>query len=106
MTAAGREPVLCAPGLRSHPTSWDEITAARPDVVVVAPCGYDCAGAATQAATISGHLPVDAQLWAVDANAYIVRPGPRLVDGVELLASVLHPSLFGPPPPERATRLR
>lgn len=81
------------PGQRSHPTGWETLRTARPDVVVVAPCGYDLDGAAKQAEEVAarvselvGPVPV----WAVDADALVVRPGPGLVDGVEALASVLH----------------
>ncbi|MEO5900797.1 MAG: ABC transporter substrate-binding protein [Ilumatobacteraceae bacterium] len=104
--AAGGEPVLCEPGARSHPTDWAAIADARPDVVVVAPCGFDAAGAARQGADVLERLPPAAQVWAVDANAYIVRPGPRLVDGVELLAGLLHPDRWPAPQTDRAIRLR
>ncbi|QMW66303.1 ABC transporter substrate-binding protein [Mumia sp. ZJ1417] len=87
---------ICAaghPGAPSHPTGWKTLRTARPDIVVVAPCGYDLDGAAKQAEEVAarvaemvGPVPV----WAIDADALIVRPGPRLVDGVEALASVLH----------------
>jgi iron complex transport system substrate-binding protein len=59
-------------------------------VVVVAPCGYRLDGAAEQAEVAAAaltHVPV----WAIDADALIVRPGPRLMDGVEALASIVHP---------------
>ncbi len=86
------------PGQRSHPTGWETLRTARPDVVVVAPCGYDLDGAAKQAEEVAarvselvGPVPV----WAVDADALVVRPGPGLVDGVEALASVLHGDVVG-----------
>ncbi|MCU1504442.1 MAG: hypothetical protein JWM12_3796 [Ilumatobacteraceae bacterium] len=104
--AAGGDAVLCEPGARSHPTDWAAIGAAHPQVVVVAPCGFDTAGAAKQAAEVLHLLPPAAEVWAVDANAYIVRPGPRLVDGVELLAGLLHPDHWPAPPRDRSVRLR
>jgi iron complex transport system substrate-binding protein len=90
VVAAGGEPVLARPGERSVATTWDEITAARPEVIVVAPCGYGLEQASEQARRVLDILPDFAELWAIDADAVMVRPGPRLVVGVEALASVLH----------------
>ena len=72
-------------------TSWPEIGAAAPDLVVVAPCGYHLAGAAEQARSVAGELP-GVPVWAIDADGIVVRPGPRLVNGVEALASIIHPA--------------
>ena len=73
--------------------TWDAVHAARPEVVVVAPCGYDRDGARRLADELaaSGVLPAGVPLHAVDANASWARPGTRLVDGVEELAALLHP---------------
>lgn len=89
---AGGECVLGVGGQRSVRVGWPEVTAARPDVVVVAPCGYDRAGAQAQADAVAPLLPPGARVHAVDADGMWARPGPRLVDGVEELASVLHGS--------------
>ena len=88
---AGGACVLGTSGRRSVRTTWDDVRAARPDVVVVAPCGYDRAGAQAQAGVLvaAGRLPRNATVLAVDANAHWARPGPRLVDGIEELASLL-----------------
>ena len=88
---AGGEPVLGTPGTDSRPTTWTAIGQAEPDVVVVAPCGYDRLGAEQQADALraSGRLSAAVPVWAVDANASWARPGPRLVDGVEELAERL-----------------
>jgi iron complex transport system substrate-binding protein len=104
VTAAGGTAVVAYPGERSTPTTWSAFQAAHPDVVVVAPCGYDVTGAAEQAQTVIGHFP-STPIWAIDADALIVRPGPRLIDGVEALAAILHPSAVPPPPPHRTTRV-
>ncbi|MGY2875420.1 iron complex transport system substrate-binding protein [Marmoricola sp. URHA0025 HA25] len=90
---AGGDPVLGTPGEKSRRVTWDDVHAARPEVVVVAPCGYDRAGAAAQADELqrSGLLPTAVRVVAVDANASWARPGTRLVDGVEELAGLLHP---------------
>lgn len=90
ITAAGGETVVCRPGQRSVQTSWDEIAAAKPDVVIVAPCGFGLEDAAKQAALIIRNLPHSSQIWAIDADAVMVRPGPRLIDGVEVIAAMLH----------------
>jgi iron complex transport system substrate-binding protein len=101
VTAAGGVPVCAHPGERSLQSSWDDIRAAAPDLVLVAPCGFHLDGAAEQAATILGQVP-GVPVWAIDADGLVVRPGPRLVDGVEAIAAVLHPDAV---PPSAAVRL-
>jgi iron complex transport system substrate-binding protein len=97
VSAAGGQPVAAHPGAPSVATSWPEIAAAAPEVVVVAPCGYHLPGAIEQARSVARALP-DAAVWAIDADGIVVRPGPRLVLGVEALASVLHPVVPGDGP--------
>jgi len=101
VTAAGGEPVAMHPGTASGATDWSDLVAAEPEVVLVAPCGYGLDGAAEQAEvvaqTLTPQLP-DVQVWAIDGNAVVVRPGPRVVDGVEAIASVLHPGAVRPSP--------
>lgn len=89
---AGGECVLGTAGARSARITWETLHASRPDVVVVAPCGFDRAGAQAQADGIAELLPPGVRAHAVDADGMWARPGPRLVDGVEELASVLHPA--------------
>jgi iron complex transport system substrate-binding protein len=90
---AGGEDVLGLPGEPSQTVSWEVLKAARPEVVVAMPCGYDAPRAHTEAITYARELAaLDArQIVAVDASAYFSRPGPRLIDGLELLAHILHP---------------
>ena len=92
--AAGGLPVLAASGERSRRLDWDEIAAERIDVTVFMPCGFDLGGAVEQAGSLLGRPEVAAlgRIYAVDANACFSRPGPRVVDGVELLAELLHPT--------------
>ncbi|MFC7494495.1 MULTISPECIES: ABC transporter substrate-binding protein [unclassified Nocardioides] len=92
--AAGGECLLGRPGARSERVPWESVHQAEPDVVVVAPCGYDLAGARTLADDLvaAGVLPAGVPVHAVDANAAWARPGTRLVDGVEELAALLHPA--------------
>ncbi|MEO6703814.1 MAG: cobalamin-binding protein, partial [Jatrophihabitantaceae bacterium] len=105
VTAAGGEPVTGAAGERSVQSSWDELAAARPELILVAPCGFHLADALDQAASVLARLP-DVPVWAIDADALVVRPGPRLVEGVEALASALHPGAMPAPPAGRIARLR
>lgn len=93
VTAAGGQPVAANPHQRSVPTTWSDLAAAVPDVVLVAPCGFELDDAVVQARAVAAHFP-SAQLWAIEANALVVRPGPRLVDGVEAIAAILHPEAF------------
>jgi iron complex transport system substrate-binding protein len=80
--------------------SWGDVHSSGADLFVVAPCGYRLAGAQELARELvgSGRLPAGVPVWAVDADAAFVRPGPRLVDGVEALAGILHPGSVPPRP--------
>jgi iron complex transport system substrate-binding protein len=91
ITAAGGEAVAARPGKRSVRVSWAELAKAQPDVVLVTPCGYHLDGAVRQAEAVVPHFP-GAQVWAIDGDGLVVRPGPRLVDGVEAIAAILHPA--------------
>ncbi len=99
---AGGEDVVGFPGEPSVQRTWDEVRAARPDVVIVMPCGFD-AGLAYREAEMHREELVSVgagEVVAVDAAAHFSRPGPRLVDGLELLAYILHPELVPEPPAE------
>ena len=98
VSAAGGRPVAARPGAPSVPTSWAAIAAAAPDVVVVAPCGYHLPGVIEQARAAVQALP-GIPVWAIDADGIVVRPGPRLVDGVEAMAAILHPDAVPAAPP-------
>jgi len=86
---AGGEDVLGQAGRRSREIVWDDVVAARPEIVIAMPCGWDAARAAREAERL-GRIE-GARVLGVDGAAYFSRPGPRLVDGVELLASIFHP---------------
>ena len=103
--AAGGQPVRrrgTAAGAASVQTDWAAVAAAAPDLVVVAPCGYHLPGAIEQARFAAQALP-DVPVWAIDADGIVVRPGPRLVNGVEALASILHPQAVPRPRPAPCT---
>jgi iron complex transport system substrate-binding protein len=108
LQVAGGEPVLACPGAPSVRVTWAQIAAVAPQVVVFMPCGYGLQAAAEEASrTLVGRpeLAGVEAIVAVDASAYCSRPGPRLVDGVEILAAALHPGRLPPPPAGTAVRL-
>jgi iron complex transport system substrate-binding protein len=99
---AGGIDVLGLPGERSQMRRWDEVAAAAPEVVVCMPCGYDAERALEEAESYADELAElrARRVVAVDAAAYFSRPGPRLVDGLELMAHILHPDLVPEAPGE------
>jgi iron complex transport system substrate-binding protein len=97
---AGGEDALGRKGADSVRMTWADIQAWSPEILIVSPCGFDAEKAAEQANRLLqqpgwSELPAvrNGQVFAVDANAYFARPGPRVVDGVELLAHLFHPEL-------------
>ena len=108
VTAGGGTAVLADPGRDSRRVDADTVRTAAAEVVLVAPCGYhlDAAADLGGALVAAGVAPVGAAVWAVDADSYFVRPGPRVVDGAEIVARILHPDRVGEPDPATARRLR
>src|SRR5262245_4447929 len=90
---AGGVDLLGLPGEPSEQRSWEEVAAARPEVVVVAPCGYDVARGVEEARAYASDLAAvgASRVVVADAAAWFSRPGPRLVEGLEWLGHVLHP---------------
>jgi iron complex transport system substrate-binding protein len=84
---AGGVPVLGNPGQNSRVLTWDEIKASQPDMVIVAPCGFNLEKTRAAAAEVPQLASYNVHL--VDGNAYVNRPGPRLVDTVEIFASLI-----------------
>ena len=99
---AGGEDVLGFAGEHSEERSWGEVQAAQPDVVIVMPCGFDAELAYREAEMHRDELAAvgAGEVVAVDAAAYFSRPGPRIVDGLELLAHILHPDRVAEAPHE------
>ena len=91
ISLAGGEDPLGRPGEDSVRMDWDDVAKAQPEMIIVSPCGYRL----DRAAELARKMPriSDATVYAVDANAYFARPGPRVVEGVELLAHLFHPDL-------------
>jgi iron complex transport system substrate-binding protein len=96
---AGGEPLLCVRGGKCPTATWNEIAASQPDVVVAMPCGWDAAQARAEVEAHSTEVTMTGaeRIWAVDGAASFSRPGPRLVDGTELLAHLLHPDRVDAP---------
>jgi iron complex transport system substrate-binding protein len=96
---AGGRDVLGVAGEKSRTAEWDELAASSPDVVVAMPCGWDARRARSE---VDAHAAEVAdigaeRIWTVDAAASFSRPGPRLVEGTELLAHLLHPDRVAAP---------
>jgi iron complex transport system substrate-binding protein len=110
VAAAGGEAVAARAGQASVQTSWADIAAAGADLVVVAPCGFHLGEAVEQARLVAGVLAAegraDVPVWAIDADGIVVRPGPRLVNGVEALAAILYPQAVPAPPPGTIQQVR
>lgn len=89
--AGGKDP-LGKPGADSERVNWEDVLETSPEIVIVAPCGYGL----QRATELGRDLPSvsNATVYAVDANAYFARPGPRVAEGVELLAHLIHPERF------------
>jgi iron complex transport system substrate-binding protein len=96
---AGGQDVLAQPGSPSRVVTWDEVLAAAPDVLILMPCGFSVERTQTELFKLMqqpDHWRLSPALaehtYLVDASSYFSRPGPRLIDGIELLAAILHPS--------------
>jgi len=91
ITLAGGSDPLGRPGEDSVRMEWEEVVRVKPEMIIVSPCGYRL----TRSVELARKLPPlpGAQVYAVDANAYFARPGPRVIEGVELLAHLFHPDL-------------
>ena len=96
---AGGQDVMAQPGGPSRVVTWNEVLAAAPDVLIVMPCGFSVERTQEELFQLmqqpsQWHLSSDLEqhTFLVDAASYFSRPGPRLIDGIELLAAILHPS--------------
>lgn len=112
VAAAGGVCLLGESGKRSVTTTYDKILESNPEVLVLIPCGYYIADTIRQLEFTKfpaswREMPAikNGEIWATDATSYFSRPGPRIVDGVEILAKILHPELFGEPTEFEAVRL-
>jgi iron complex transport system substrate-binding protein len=109
---AGGDPVLATPGEKSVRITWSQVLAADPEIVVIMPCGYNLADTVAQFRALT--LPEEwnaltavrnKAVYAVNGTAYFSRPGPRLVDGLEILHSILSGNDFSTLPADSVARL-
>ncbi len=102
---AGGESGLAKAGQHSEYVSWEDIREFDPEVLLVAPCGFDLARSTDEARQLRSHPDFaeltairNARAFVIDGNAYLNRSGPRLVESLEIVAHLIHPELFPPPP--------
>jgi iron complex transport system substrate-binding protein len=112
VAAAGGVEMVGVAGTNAAVVPWEAVRAAKPEVLVIACCGFDVARTMQDVPLLRAQpgwddLPAvrDGRVWVMDGCAYVSRPGPRLADTIELLASCLHPEAFGEPDPPAAVRL-
>ena len=109
---AGGQEIFAEAGEPSKRITWEQVLEAAPEVLVLMPCGFDAERAVQEARNLPelpgwADLPAveSGRVWAVDANSHFSRPAPRLVEGVEIMARILHPEVF-PDAPEPGMAIR
>jgi len=106
VTIAGGDERLGVARRPAHAIDWQQVIDADPEVVVVMACGFSLERSLREVETAGGRFEaLRAQIWVVDGNAFFSRPGPRLVDSVEIMAGILHPGAVDAPDPSAARRL-
>lgn len=110
---AGGENLVGRAGSHSTQTTWDQLADLDPDVLIIMPCGYDLEAtradadrAAERLRAVAPRAVAAGRAFVVDGSAYFNRSGPRFITGVEILAGLLHPDRFAPPPAGTAERWR
>jgi iron complex transport system substrate-binding protein len=110
---AGGTNLLSSPGEPSPRVTWKQVTDATPEVIVFMPCGCYLEEAEAEADLLFqihdfSETPAarSGDVFAVDATSFFSRPGPRIVDGLEILAWAIHPETFPEPAPDSITRVR
>jgi iron complex transport system substrate-binding protein len=98
---AGGQSLFCLMGKPAVHVQWETLVASNPDVIIFMPCGFDLQRTQQQAELLTQrpewkklHAVQSGRVFITDGNAYFNRPGPRLVDSVEILAEILHPDIF------------
>ena len=106
VTLAGGDERLGVARQPAQLLDWQRVIDADPEVVVVMACGFSLERSLQEVESARGHLfGLGADIWVVDGNAFFSRPGPRLVDSVEIMAGILHPGAVDAPHPSAARRL-
>ena len=107
VTIAGGDERLGVARHPAHAIDWQQLIDADPEVVVVMACGFSLERSLQEVESARGHLyGLGADIWVVDGNAFFSRPGPRLVDSIEIMAGILHPGAVDAPHPTTARRLQ
>lgn len=109
---AGGTSLLGKAGEKSVTTTYERIFESQPEIMVLVPCGYYTGDTFRQLENTEfpanwHEIPAvrKGEVWALDATSYFSRPGPRVVDGVEILAKIFHPAIFGEPTSDEAVRV-
>lgn len=109
---AGGNCLLGTAGEKSVTTTYEEIIESKPEILVLIPCGYYTKDILRQLPNTAfpesfKEIPAfqNGEIWATDASSYFSRPAPRVVDGVEILAKIFHPEIFGAPSENEAVRV-
>ena len=106
VTMAGGDELLGTAHQPAHPLDWPQVIDAEPEVVVVMACGFSLERSLQEVEAARATFDaLRAETWVVDGNAYFSRPGPRLVDSLEIMAGILHPDAVDPPPSSTARLL-
>ncbi len=106
VSIAGGDELLGVARQPAHAVDWQQVIDAAPQVVVIMACGFSLERSLREVEAARGRFDaLRADIWVVDGNAFFSRPGPRLVDSVEIMAGILHPGAVDPPPPVTARRL-
>ncbi len=109
---AGGRCLMGEKGKRSISTTYEQVFESNPEIMVLIPCGFDTADILRQIGKTEfpaewNKIPAikNNNVWALDASSYFSRPAPRVVDGIEILAKIFHPQIFGYPARSEATRI-
>lgn len=101
VTASGGKPLFAHAGKLSGKITWENLVASNPDVIVFMPCGFDLNRTRQEADSLTKrpeweklHAVKSGRVYVTDGNAYFNRPGPRLVESLEILAEIVHPEIF------------
>lgn len=106
VTMAGGDERLGIARQAAHPIRWQQVVDADPEIVVVMACGFSLDRSQREVEAARGRFEaLSAETWVVDGNAFFSRPGPRLVESVEIMAGILHPDAVDPPPSSTARPL-
>ena len=101
---AGGQTLLSQPFMKSKRVFWQEVLVANPDILILAPCGFDIERTKKEIELFTSkpawqrlNAVKNKRVWFMDGDAYLTRSGPRLIDGIKIMAKIIHPEVFGTP---------